>query len=50
MLQNVDVDGHQTSFEILFGCPMADFGPLSREQSHSPDANNCVLTVSPEGS
>ena len=33
-LQNVDVDGHQTSFDMLFGCPTAKFGSLSRGQPH----------------
>ena len=33
-------------FKLLFGCPTANFGPLSRGQPHSPDVNHCVL---PEG-
>ena len=34
---------------LLFGCPMANFGPLSRGQPHSPDVNHCVLHFRPEG-
>ena len=29
---------------LLFGCPMANFGPLLRGQPHSPDVNHCVFT------
>ena len=29
------------SLLLLFGCPMANFGPLSREQPHSPNVNQC---------
>ena len=28
---------------------MANFGPLSRRQPHSPDVNHCVLHIQPEG-
>ena len=28
---------------------MANFGPLSRGQPHSPDVNHCVLHFQPEG-
>ena len=28
---------------------MANFGPLSRGQPHSPDVNHCVLHFRPEG-
>ena len=36
-------------FQLLFGCPTANFGPLSRGQPHSPDVNHCVLHFRPEG-
>ena len=36
-------------FKLLFGCPTANFGPLSRGQPHSPDVNHCVLHIRPEG-
>ena len=36
-------------FKLLFGCPTANFGPLSRGQPHSPDVNHCVLHFRPEG-
>ena len=29
-------------FNLLFGCPMANFGPLSRGQPHAPDVNHCI--------
>ena len=35
--------------QLLFGCPTANFGPLSRGQTHSPDVNHCVLRLRPEG-
>ena len=28
---------------------MANFGPLSRGQPHSPDFNHCILHIRPEG-
>lgn len=31
--------------KLPFCCPLVNFGPLSREQVHSPDVNNCVLSV-----
>ena len=36
-------------FQLLFGCPTANFGPLSRWQPHSPDANHSILQNQPEG-
>ena len=30
-------------FYLLFGCPTANFGLLSREQSLLPNVNHCVL-------
>ena len=30
-------------FYLLLGCPMANSGPLSRGQPHSPNVNHCVL-------
>ena len=36
-------------FQLLFGCPTAIFGPLSRRQPHSPDVNWCVLHFRREG-
>ena len=30
-------------FQLLFGCPTANFGPLSRGQPHQPDVNHCIL-------
>ena len=33
-------------FKLLFGHPMANFGPFSREQPHQPDVNHYVLTIS----
>ena len=36
-------------FLLPFGCPTANFGPLSTGQPHSPDANHCVLHIRPEG-
>ena len=36
-------------FKLLFGCPTANFGPLSRGQPDSPDVNHCVLHIQPEG-
>ena len=36
-------------FQRLFGCPTANFGPLSRGQPHSPNLNHCVLHSRPEG-
>ena len=35
--------------KLLFGCPMANFGPLSRGQPHSPDVNHCILHFRREG-
>ena len=35
-------------FELLFGCPATNFGPLLRGQPHSPDVNHCVLHFQPE--
>ena len=35
--------------KLLFGCPTAKFGPLSRGQPYSPDVNHCVLHFRPEG-
>ena len=32
--------------KLLFGCPTANFGPLSRGQPQSPYVNHCVFTVS----
>ena len=32
--------------KLLFGCPTANFGLLSRGQSHSVDVNHCVFTFS----
>lgn len=29
-------------FYWLFGCPMAHFGPMLREQYHQPYINHCV--------
>ena len=29
-------------FKLLFGYPMAKFGPLLREQLHAPDVNHSV--------
>ena len=34
---------------MLFGCPTANFGILSRGQPHSPDVNHCILHIQPEG-
>ena len=34
---------------MLFGCPKANFGPLSRGEPHSPAANHCVLHLRPKG-
>ena len=31
-------------FKLLFGCPMANFGPLLRRQPHSPDLNHLRFT------
>ena len=36
-------------FQLLFGCPLANFGSLLRGQPHSPDVNLCVLHFWPEG-
>ena len=36
-------------FKLLFGCPTAKFGSLSRRQPHSLDANHCVLHFWPKG-
>ena len=33
-------------FLLLFGCPTANFGPLSRKQPHSPDVNDLRFTYS----
>ena len=30
-------------FLLLIGCPMANFGPFTKGQPHSPDVNHCVL-------
>ena len=32
-------------FQLLFGCPTTNFGPLSRGQPHHPNVNHCVLTI-----
>ena len=32
-------------FFLLFGCPTANFGPLSRWRPHLSDVNHCVLSV-----
>ena len=34
---------------MLFGCFMADFGPLSRRQPYSPNVNHCLFSIRPEG-
>ena len=34
---------------LLFGCPTAKFGPLSRGEPHSPDVNHCILHFRPKG-
>ena len=44
-----DLFGMFFFFKLLFGCPTANFGPLSRGQPHSPDVNHCVLHFRPEG-
>ena len=36
-------------FLLLIGCPMANFGPFTKGQPHSPDVNHCVLHFWPEG-
>ena len=36
-------------FQLVFGCPTANFGPLPRGQPHSPDLNHCILHFRPEG-
>ena len=36
---------HQNFFYLLFGCPTANFGLLSRGQDHSPNVNYCVLST-----
>ena len=36
-------------FKLLFCCPTANFGSLSRGQPHSPDVSQCVLNFWPEG-
>ena len=33
-------------FLCIFGCPTANFGPLSRKQPHSPDVNHLHFTYS----
>ena len=38
----------QVRTSLLFGCPTANFRPLSRGQPHSPDVNHCVLHFRPE--
>ena len=35
-------------FKLLFGSPMANFGPLSRRQSQSPNFNHCISNFWPE--
>ena len=35
--------------KLLFGCPTANFGPLSRGQPHPPNVNLNVLHNQPEG-
>ena len=32
----------------LFGCPAANFEPLSRRQLHSLDVNHCVFIFDPK--
>ena len=32
-------------FYLLFGCPTANFGSLSRVQHHSPNVNHCLLSM-----
>ena len=32
-------------FQLLFGSPMANFGPLLRGQPHSPDVNHCISVL-----
>ena len=36
-------------FYLLFGCPTANFGPLSRGQPHSPNVNHCSIHFQPQG-
>ena len=36
-------------FELLFGCPMANFEPLLRGKPHSHDVNHCISYFQPEG-
>ena len=35
--------------KLLFGCPTANFGPLSRRQPHSPMLITYILHIRPEG-
>ena len=36
-------------FQLLFGCPTANFGPFSRGQPHSPDVYHSVFIFSTRG-
>ena len=36
-------------FQVLSGCPTANFGLLSRRQSRSADVNHCVIHIGPGG-
>ena len=37
-------------FQLLLGCPTANFGPLSKGQPHSFNVNHCVVTFSTQRS
>ena len=37
-------------FYLPFGCPTANFGPLSRKQPHLLDVNHCILHFWPKAS
>ena len=32
-------------FYLLFGCPLVNFGPLSRGQLYSTNVNHCILYI-----
>ena len=49
LIKDSEVASYIYFLKLLFDCPMANFGPLSRGHSYSPNVNHCVLHFRPEG-
>ena len=44
-----ELEGNHFLKKLLFGCPTANFGPLSSGQPHWLNVNHCILHFWPEG-